>query len=344
VQIAIVLAAWIALRFFDTWTRNFIFCFAYPFGPSRAKRIAVACQERLKSSRQCVALKAALVEFHKAQCYLMLAFQIAALTTLKAGFQVLQFTSYQQLNINVALIGDISIGGFLPVTFVLFCLHSEGMRSWYIFTLSVCTVFVSIITFFAVSGFTAQKADVRDLSTSLKSCGRNPSPINYCSENSSGDFHYLASINRGHGSGSMLLHSLGVLVLLFIDQCKPFRQKGGDGKGKRINAYVYLKVWIKSWPVWYQTESQAFLKWIWLDTAERAIRFGTATLLLTIEIYYFVLLCVFLFSLSSIYGKQPKRNETGWSFGQIIAVMIWAPYLVEYVYLSLRKSPRPPPS
>lgn len=353
-QIGIALATWTALRFFDTWTRNSIFCFTFPFGPSRAKRIAVARQEKLKSSRQHAALKTALVEFHKAQCYFMLAFQIAAMMVLKAGFRVLESKSYLQLSNNIDLIGSISINGFLPVTFVLFCLHTEGMKSWYAFILSTCTITASIVTFFTVSRFKITPTDVQG-STGFKSCGGNESPTKYClgtpSILNNGtflddlSFRYVISMNYGVGRGSTLLFSLVVLLLIFIDQCELFYRRGDDGREKRVNSYICLKMWIKDWPVWGRTKSQAFLKWIWLDTPERAIRFGTAILLLTIEIYYLFLFFNFLHYLSQTFyfriyhSSDPSDSPaSSWSFGQIIAVTIWVPCTVEYIYLLLCKA------
>ncbi|KAH0537951.1 hypothetical protein FGG08_005401 [Glutinoglossum americanum] len=352
-QIAIALAAWTLLRFFDTWTRNLIFCFMCPFGFSRAKQKAVACQKRLRGSSPHAALKTALVEFHKAQCYFMLALQIAALVALGAGFKVLEPKSYQQLFNNVALVGDVSIGGFLLVTFVLFCLHCEGMKSWYAFILSASTVFVSIATFTTVSGFRPSEADVQNPSGNFNSCGGNPSPTKYCLDPfsySNGRFQYLTSTDGTFGR-SALIFSLVVLVLLFVDQCELFRprddnnfdsrddnslgSRNGNGKQTRVNGYEWLKMWIKDWPAWSRLESWAFLKWIWLDTAERAIRSGTAILVLAIEIYYLVLLSNLIINLQSIFFNN-GTTANSWSFGQIIAVTIWLPSLVEYIYLMSR--------
>ncbi|KAL8830012.1 MAG: hypothetical protein Q9191_001676 [Dirinaria sp. TL-2023a] len=83
-------------------------------------------------------LAAALVEFQKAQCYFMIAVQIAAMVTISDGR--LQSTSLQQLYNNWVAVGVISGSGFLPVTFNLLCLQSTGKRSWYLTLLSTITV------------------------------------------------------------------------------------------------------------------------------------------------------------------------------------------------------------
>ncbi|KAH0558885.1 hypothetical protein GP486_004485 [Trichoglossum hirsutum] len=348
-QIAIALAAWTVLRFFDTWTRNVIFCFMCPFGFSRAKQKAVSCQKMLRGNRQHAALKTALVEFHKAQCYFMLALQIAALVALGDGFKVLESKNYQQLYNNIALVSDVSIGGLLLATFVLFCLHCEGMKSWYAFTLSTSTVFASIATFIKVSGFRASIDDVQNPGN-FGSCGGNPSPTKYCLESYSyGDdyYQYLTPTDSAF-SKSVLICSLVVLALLFVDQCELFRPRDDNDSGSRdindkpprVNSYEYLKVWIKDWPIWRRPEPPAFLKWIRLDTAERVIRSGTATLVLAIEIYYLTLFSALLTNLWQIFSNNSTSTTTSsWSFGQIIAVTIWVPSTVEYIYLMSRRSP-----
>ena len=99
------------------------------------------------------AIKSGLVEFHKAQCFFILAIATAALVAVSQGSLNEDTISLQGLFNNYSLIGTISIGGFIPVTFILLTLHSAEMHSWYLLTLSIFAVVLSAITMFSVGDF-----------------------------------------------------------------------------------------------------------------------------------------------------------------------------------------------
>ena len=90
------------------------------------------------------ALTSALVDFQKAQCWFMLATNIAGLVVLKSGG--LDPDSLQRLYNTNVLIKVIAIGGFLPITFSLFNLHMVQKLSWYPITLSIATIAVAVTT------------------------------------------------------------------------------------------------------------------------------------------------------------------------------------------------------
>lgn len=76
------------------------------------------------------ALTTAVADFQKAQCFFMLATNIAGLVTqTRGGLQPQSFQSVYNTYISIRII---AVGGSLPVTFTLLTLHK---RSWYLLTL-----------------------------------------------------------------------------------------------------------------------------------------------------------------------------------------------------------------
>lgn len=88
----------------------------------------------------------------------MLAVQIAAMVTVSRG--QLEPINLQQLYNNWEVVHVVSISGFLPVTLVILSLHSVGKKSWYLTTLSIVTVGVSIGTLFMTGSFSPTLKDM----------------------------------------------------------------------------------------------------------------------------------------------------------------------------------------
>ena len=119
------------------------------------------------------------VDFQKAQCFFMLAIQIAAQVVVKrGGFQP---NNLQQLYNTFILIQSVCISGYLPITFTLFTLLVGGNSSWFLFILSAITVAVSAVTLSNNQDFSPNKEDLQYLGmlTGPSSCG-NKDPTIYC--------------------------------------------------------------------------------------------------------------------------------------------------------------------
>lgn len=158
-----------------------------------------------------------MTDFQKAQCFFMMAINIAAqVNRFRGGFQP---SSLQQLYSTYSLIRSISISGYLPITFTLFTLHMVDMVSGYLIVLSVCTVAISIATFFTLGNFEVSGSDLEYLSqqahtNGLNSCGGN-NPFVYCySPYGSNSYGENDSIN----TYSMLGFCLVVLLFLLAYQ------------------------------------------------------------------------------------------------------------------------------
>ena len=194
-----------------------------PRGYSNAKKIAQRVGNNSRN-KHLPSLTGALAEFQKAQCFFMLAINIAALVNRKGGG--FQPNSLQQLYNTYILIKSISISGYLPVTFTLFTLHLVDVVSWYLLVLSIVTVLISIATLFVIGNFSPSQGDLNYLSQQAlsggpDSCGTRNLGV-YC-YNPVGGAEDYGSVNPASGAYSMLAFCLVVLILLVAHQYHAFK-------------------------------------------------------------------------------------------------------------------------
>lgn len=215
-----------------------------PRGYTKAQKVAQRIRNKSRN-KHLPSLTGALAEFQKAQCFFMMAINIAALVNRnRGGFQPINL---QQLYNTYILIKSISISGYLPVTFTLFTLHLVDVVSWYLLVLSIVTVFVSIATLFVVGNFSPSQDDLNYLSQQALSggpdtCGKNNLAV-YC-YNPIGGGHGYDSADPASGAYSILAFCLVVLILLVAHQYHAFRDPS-TGQPKpwlsRINSVLFRK-------------------------------------------------------------------------------------------------------
>lgn len=195
---------------------------------SIAKKVRMKYRERFLPS-----MASALIDFHKTQCFFMMAINIATqVNRSRGGFQP---TNLQQLYNTYNLIKSISISGYLHITFTIFTLHMVDMVTGYLLVLSVCTIAVSIATLFTIGNSNPTQKDVDYLNQQAHtggpdSCGKN-NPFVYCLNNpNSGTY----SQDPSSGANQMLGFCLVVLLLLIAHQCNAFK----DPKTKRTKHWL----------------------------------------------------------------------------------------------------------
>ena len=335
-QTGITLVAFVLLKAFDKWiyyTVVFLYyifwplgCF-FPFGLNRIKQKARAVQK--KTTRYLPPLKSALVEFHKAQCFFMLAIEIAA--QIVVANDSVGSNNLQGLYNNYSLIGNVSISGFLPITFTLLCLFRSGMKSWFLLLLSTCTVAISAVTLFTTGKFNPSAKHIeilRTASSNYTDCGLL-SPTTHCLDPSS-----VSDITTfDYGGGAMLLFSLLVLGLVFLDRilALPIPMRFTKRLANRLDVCVQR----------VQESNELVLKIsqrLGIDTAAKCKSKAVNLMYLTIWSWYIFWITVFLSALVYIGGSSGTTfTSKDWSFGQIVAVTVWAAPLIEYLKLSTRK-------
>ena len=194
-----------------------------PYGYSKAKKIAQRIRNDSRN-KHLPSLTGALAEFQKAQCFFMLAINIAALVNRNSGG--FQPNSLQQLYNTYILIKSISISGYLPVTFTLFTLHLVDMVSWYLLVLSIVTVLVSTATLFVIGDFRPSQNDLNYLSQQAltggpETCGSKNLGV-YC-YSPVGGADDSGSTDPSSGAYSMLAFCFVVLILLVAHQYHAFK-------------------------------------------------------------------------------------------------------------------------
>ncbi|KAL8800620.1 MAG: hypothetical protein Q9200_007190 [Gallowayella weberi] len=212
-QNGIALVAFALLRLFDFWiyylTIALLGCL-YGFKEAQAK----AEWARQSGLRHRVPnLVSALFEFQKAQCFFMIAVQVAAIITVKrGGFEA---KTLQQLSNSYSAITLVAICGYLPVIFTLLNLHGANQDSWYIIALATITVVISGVTAFTTRDFKPSYTDLIELHNvtgSWASCG-NKNPTTFCLSP-----HTVDPFGYGGGAKHIFIFCVIVLSLVIIDK------------------------------------------------------------------------------------------------------------------------------
>ena len=170
------------------------------------------------ANRRLVHLTAALADFQKAQCFFMLAVNIAALANKVNGG--LLPVSLQQLYDNYSLLASLSISGYLPVTATLLALHMVDMISGYLLALSGCTVALSIATVAAIGFFNPSRGDLESIQAQVSKgtytkCGNLDLTV-YC-------LQYQDSDPSNTYVWGTMAYSLVVLLYIFAYRLNAFR-------------------------------------------------------------------------------------------------------------------------
>jgi hypothetical protein len=251
------------------------------------------------------------IEFQEVQGFFVIAIQIATLATFRyacgASCPVLDSVeSVGEILMTSELVRTLAINSILPVLLQQALLQSVGMRWWYSLTITTTLFFLAV----AIQDGNLFPP-VQSLWEHLKvaepilECGGNPSPKIYC----------LAGLPQV-GNGVPFIPGLRIayvaMPFLILDQLahsKPLRgyfekmPKSAivqDLAFRGIFRFVYHIVWI-------------------------GLQLG---LLVNVIVYLRDLL-----GITSGIGMDP----TQWTYGQLVAVMLWAPIVGKYIYYNVCK-------
>ncbi len=304
-------------------------------------------------------LAVALTDFQKAQCFFMVAINVAAQVVIWQGG--LQPNSLQQIYNTYVFIKVLAISGYLPITFTLFTLHMIGMVSWYLLALSVSSVALSVATLVTIGEFAPSTADLNDLASSFAAGGPES-----CANVQLGAFCYVPFDNYyyaidsaidpaqiGDAAFRMLAFCLVVLLLLVFEKAKvlqwPRTQRLLRWLSQKLSPCLAMVAsfagYIRNALERLVTQRMTY----WTNALVRAIRINhTAndTGLFRrcfVALLYILFSCLYIYWFS-IYSRllgwfaTNQSYSTSWNFGQIVAITVWAPPLCEYIHLELRES------
>lgn len=332
-QIGIALSLFILLKFCDAlfyriclflyrvcWPWWFLWLLDRPTGLETTRRIAGKAQTFLR--RYQPALQLATVEFHKAQCFFMLAIGIASQIVLRQ--HSLEDASLQSL-VNYTLVGIISMNGILPIVGTLLCLHTVHMLSLYLLILSACTTVLSTVTFFKSRKFVPSVQDSRSLQTatnvSYTSCN-SKDPSTFCLDDSYSLNRSDSSLISGVGPVIFSLVILGLLILEY---------------GRLQELISIQRIFKHFFDIMAKWSPRTIIERLGKQRERRKLTAQQCAYGMSNFVYVFIWAWYLLNLMSFCNDLSSFSPVDGWSFGQIVAIIVWAAPIVEFAKLSVRK-------
>ena len=262
----------------------------------------------------------------------MLAIQIAALRALKGMKGHLQLESYDHLFQNLDLLHAISVAGIAPIIFGLLILHLSGMRSTFIYFLTAVTFSLSLATRFFDNIITFAPEDIVGPRRIPKNCGGNPSPARYCSSVDPSD--RLADYQQSWEDQLVFIVSLLTLIMLFFNQFLRIRSPIylSEAEEKWVTLYQWLRICLTSRP-----RLQFLGQYRRLDciTMSVVLSIFTQFFLFSLQLAI-ILMLLWHFTILQELSTEINSHGGDWTLGQIIAVTVLFPPIVEYIYLAIR--------
>lgn len=272
-----------------------------------------------KLSRHISVAMSILVDFQEAQCFFVISVQVAVLLAFFGKFNVLRASSLAQLQTNYT--DSVWISGLTStsVTYGLWALHRSKLDSAYIHIWSTVCIILSGIT---LSRRIPEEPslygiDWVDSLPRLDKCGNHPPPLIYCSD----------LYEPGSYPGSRRSDPAGPDTLsLYFAIC-------GILGIQKIASYVPSEH--RFWATFIR-----FSHSIQSKVPSRTFPFLATCLRVLVEIYFLLTIAVLLLAgMGGIlynYQSEPGKSDN-WSFGQIIAVTIWVPVIIKYLYWAVCK-------
>lgn len=268
-------------------------------------------QADLSRSRPAAALTSALVEFQEVQGFFVASIQFATLLVFAADDQSAMLSStssFGEAVLNVEVVQMLSINGVLPVLFIQIGLMRLGVRWWYMTAIVVGVFILSMViaTRDLMPDYDTLWAYFKE-SGAIEMCGGNPSPMTYCLNSVDGLNPALQSMNSG-----LILGCVTVSVLV-LDQLWHSANRNhrlddvlDDWELSSPRGMFFRR---RVWPV--------FMALLWF-----CLEFG---LLIYVGIYLKATITIL---------ELVGTSASNWTYGQLIAVMVWAPVIGKYVYFN----------
>ncbi|KAI1170870.1 hypothetical protein F4777DRAFT_567666 [Nemania sp. FL0916] len=312
-QISLALLIYILVGISTNWPRRISNVLGLGRADLREKGHRV--QTRLASSRFRATLISSLVEFQEVQLYFVGSIQVASFISFSPNnpnTSSSNSNSFSSALLSSAIINILGVNGVYTILLCQGCLQREGKRSWYIFVLmSIVFVLAQVIVGVGDSLLPSTEAlwDKLKSDHPIFACGNNPSPMTYCPP----PLGFNAALTTG-AQGRHVFAISGSLAYfgLLVDQlayASPSLVSTVTNKSKRLSGKPNITDCVRrAWP-WLR-----HLYW-----------FAIQVILLLGTILYFAILL-------EVVPRAGIRDTSKWSFGQIIAVTVWAPTIVKYIY------------
>ena len=138
----------------------------------------------------------------------------------------------------------------------------------------------------------------------------------------------------------MLVFCFVAQLCLILDQIMLFTVTPADGSSDKGNVFQWTRHRILQLGLWDAYERAVVHKFTWLSvlrlhTAESVLSTTSSFILFATEIAFACLNVILITDYAHILlpNSSQALNLKDWSLGQVIAVTIWIPVLLEYVWL-----------
>ncbi|KAF9884546.1 hypothetical protein FE257_001491 [Aspergillus nanangensis] len=272
--------------------------------------------------RHSAALKHILVEFQEAQCFFMLASQIAILWSTHHTAAYQSYTLRSLLG-NYSIAGLVSSTGILPVVIGLWTLQKMHKCSTWIFALSVLTIIVSEVALFSTRDAPSMTQIMpMEYTHWPASCANMAPPLVYCGISSSRiETRVLirgGSIFFSQWTNPYCLVVFGLVVILWIHSLVVNTMYDGSQRGSILESIGVARV---------VSPIQRLSQSTWGAWLRRVMVFVTGL----VEV---VLIAALVMDMTAFQGLSVIEliDWSEWSFGQIVAITLWLPVVSKYLY------------
>ena len=138
----------------------------------------------------------------------------------------------------------------------------------------------------------------------------------------------------------MLVFCFVVQICLILDQLMLFTVTTANGSPDKVNAFQWTHhraLQLGFWPAYERAVARKFtwLSALRLNTAESVLATTQSFILFGTEVAFATLNIILITDYAHILLPNSSRalDLKDWSLGQVIAVTIWIPVLLEYIWL-----------
>ena len=240
--------------------------------------------------------------------------------------------------VNAYALLPVAVNSLLPQTFTLIMVHRYGSKSWYLMILTLVTWVLATIVIWALENFimtwNAEGALFQGLTESVQhlssvpSCG-DTSALNLCiwSTGTSPLVNYPYWFSSGGKATGAEQSAAAIwswctfcLAALLYDRIHAWRTDGTDAQKPSEEWLIH--------PSFRQRLESMWTKCVAVVTSEWTFLIISAA---------FLVCFVFQFRTFYAFLQVGLVELDNWAFGQVIALTVWVPPLVEYAHLQISK-------
>ena len=272
-------------------------------------------RNKTKNEDHMTNLATALLDFHKAQCYFISAVEIAALVLARQAYGDYKDNKPPAV-FDILLALPLSLNGIVPVIFSLSCIALYSRLSWHIILLSTITIALSTGVLASTYKWILRISD--DFGPDMLSVTNAeaahqfvPSFSNLVCGSESGNLENVLTRKSIRFAVIWLIYTYCIAWALWCLLMQVFKKSTKQSPKTNVNAGL----------------KKTCMRLLRFVSRSKLARYGYAILLVVWGLcfaYHFYLYS--LFTRSSLVSGQ-------WSFGQIIAVTVWIPSIVELLYI-----------